>query len=383
MFQFQAILGQDEIKSSLIRQVNSGKLHHAHLFLGKMGYGTFQLAMAFMKYIYCQKKSEVDSCNECSNCSKINKLSHIDIHFTLPSFDAKALSSSIFPEFRKIVEQEKGIFDIKDWQDFNKEKNSKIRSAECDIILNNMSLSSYEDGYKTQVIWMAESLEKESNKILKILEEPAPQSLFILIAESSNTLLPTILSRCNIHKVLPLKDEHLKDYLISSGYNSTPEELTRTLNFSEGDIIEAKRYLADEESDFPMEMNLLSFLRGFINFSERKFSNINKAILQAEVLASQSKTTQKKFLDYFQYFIRQIILLKFTNESQLNPNMLQAAKHFALNLEIDQLEAWSQLIDKYYYAIEGNANVKISFVSLAIESGQIQNRNEYDLYINK
>jgi len=383
MFQFKDIIGQEEVKSSLIVQANSGKLHHAHLFLGKMGYGTFQLAMAFISYIYCQDKQESDSCGSCGNCLKIGKLNHIDIHFTLPSFKLEELSKSLLPSFREIVEEKGGLFDLKDWIDFNKEKNAKIRSAECDIILHDMALSSYEDGYKTQVIWMAESLEKESNKILKILEEPNPKTLFILMAESSDRLLPTILSRCNIHKILPLKNEDVLNYLTSKRNHSNTDMVKRALHFAEGDLIESERYLEDEDSDFPLESNLLNFLRGLINFRERKFDNINKAIKQAEVLAAQSKSNQKKFLDYFQYFLRQVMMIKITQNSQLNENLLKAAYHFANVLEIDQIEVWTQLIDKYYYAIEGNANVKISFVSLAIESGKIQNREEFEFLVSQ
>jgi DNA polymerase-3 subunit delta' len=383
MFQFKEIIGQEDVKSSLITQGNSGKLHHAHLFLGKMGYGTFQLAMAFVKYIYCQDKQVNDSCGQCANCIKISKLNHIDIHCTVPSFDINNLSKSLLPNYREIIEEKQGLFDLKDWIDYNKEKNAKIRSAECDIILHDMGLSSYEDGYKTQIIWMAESLEKESNKILKILEEPNPQTLFILMAESSDRLLPTILSRCNIHKILPLKDNMVERYLIGIRHHKPSETLTRAIHFAEGDLIEAERYLADEESEFPLELSLINFLRGLINFHERKFDNVNKAIKQAEVLAGQSKSTQKKFLDYFQYFLRQVIMIKITQNSQLNETLLKAAHHFANTLDIDQIEAWSQLVDKYHYAIEGNANVKISFVSLAIESGKIQNRVEFEILVSQ
>lgn len=378
MFQFADILGQEDTKASLIAQANSGKLHHAHLFLGKMGYGTFQLAMAFLKYIYCSDKAEVDSCGNCSNCQKIEKLAHIDIHFTLPTFKREALSEQIFPEFKKMIEEHNALFDLKDWIDYNKEKNVKIRSAECEVILHNMGLSSFEDNYKTQVIWMAETMEKESNKILKILEEPSPNTLFILIAESSETILPTILSRCNIHKVFPLKNEDVRRYIEAEDIPQHKEAIDRAVHFAEGDTIEAKRYLEDEESEFPLEANLLTFLRGLIHFHERKFSNINTSIMQAEVLASQSKPNQKKFLDYFQYFIRQIILLKYTDQCQLNPQLLKAAQYFAQHLDIDQIEAWTGLIDKYHRAIDGNANVKISFVSLAVESGKIQHRDEFE-----
>jgi DNA polymerase-3 subunit delta' len=90
MFQFSDIIGQEEVKSSLITQAHSGKLHHAHLFLGKMGYGTFQLAMAFVKYIYCQDKQLEDSCDLCANCIKINKLAHIDIHYHNTQFQKRS-----------------------------------------------------------------------------------------------------------------------------------------------------------------------------------------------------------------------------------------------------------------------------------------------------
>ena len=76
-------------------------------------------------------------------------------------------------------------------------------------------------------------------------------------------------------------------------------------------------------------------------------------------------------------------MIKITQNSQLNETLLKAAHHFANTLDIDQIEAWSQLVDKYHYAIEGNANVKISFVSLAIESGKIQNRVEFEILVSQ
>lgn len=383
MFQFSDILGQNEVKSSLIKQANSGKLHHAHLFLGKMGYGSFQIAMAFVKYIYCTQKQEADSCDQCPNCSKINKLSHIDIHFTLPSFDKDHLSKELIPNYRQLIEDTDAMFDLKDWQDFNNSKNSKIRSVEFDKILYDMGLTSYEDGYKTQIIWMAEYMEKESNKILKILEEPNPKTLFILVAENSDRLLPTILSRCNIHKIPPLKSEEVSNHIRTYLPNLNSESVSRIVQFAEGNIIEAKRFAEDEDSSFPLEANLLDFLRGLINFHARKFDNINKAILQAEVIAAQSKPNQKKFLEFFQYFLRQVILIKFNQKGQLSDNLLKAGYHFAKSLDIDQIETWALLIDKYHYAIDGNANVKISFVSLAIESGKLQDREEYKILVSQ
>ena len=306
MFLFSEILGQEEIKSSLIRQARSEKLHHAHIFLGKMGHGTFQLALSFLKYIYCENKSEIDSCSECSNCLKIDKFVHPDIHFTFPSFESKVLSDSLIGQFKQITWDTNAIFDLKDWLDFNQKKNSKIRADECDIMINNMSMSSYSNGYKTQVIWLADKLEKESNKILKILEEPNPNSLFILVAESSEDILPTILSRCNIHKVPSTSSNAVFEKLKGERISLEPELIEKSLIFSEGDIIEARRFLDDFDSSFSLEDNLKKFLKGLIYFEQRKFSNINNFIQFGEEIANQSQSIQLKFLEILNLFLATI-----------------------------------------------------------------------------
>jgi DNA polymerase-3 subunit delta' len=382
LFSFHEIIGHDHIKDSLIRQVRSGKLHHAHLFLGPMGNGSFQLAMAFLKYAYCKNRLEDDSCGECSNCQKFVKFSHPDIHFAFPSFDSKNLSDSLMSQFKQIATDTNAMFDLKDWLDFNQKKNTKIRASECDIIINNMSMSSYENGYKTQVIWMAERLEKESNKILKILEEPNPNCLFILTAESSEDLLPTILSRCNIHKIGAPDDNTLTKTLKQSMAGISDDVIQKSIIFSEGNIIEAKRYIADFDSSFSLEENLKKFLKGLIVFEQRKFSNISNFIQFSEDIAGQSQSIQLKFLEYLLYFLRQLTIYKYTNNCEVSESILKVIQYFAPILDIDQIEAWNHVIEKTMMAIEGNANVKLSFVSLGIESGKIHNKTEFEIYIN-
>lgn len=382
MFFFKDVLGQEDIKSSLIRQIRSEKLHHAHFFLGKMGHGTFQLAMAFLKYIYCEAKSELDSCGSCSNCLKIDKFIHPDIHFAFPSFESKVLSDSLIGQFKQLAWDTSGVFDLKDWLDFNQKKNTKIRADECDIIINNMSMSSYENGYKTQIIWMADKLEKESNKILKILEEPNPNSLFILIAESSEDILPTILSRCNIHKVHSTTMEVVAEKLKTDRPNATEDMRAKSLIFSDSDLIEARRYIDDFDSSFSLEENLKKFLKGLIVFEQRKFSNINNFIQFSEEIANQSQSVQLKFLEYMLYFLRQLMIYKYTGQSDVSESILKVIQYFEPILEIDQIGTWTKIVEKHMNSLEGNANVKLSFVSLGIESGKIQNRSEYESYIN-
>jgi len=372
---FGDIIGQNETKRELIIQGKSDKIHHAHLFIGQMGYGTFALSLAFVQYIMCTQKKEQDSCGECSNCEKIQKLSHPDIHFAFPSFKDKEFCDSLLPKFREMVLTTKAYFDKKDWLDFNGEKNYKIRSKDCDDIINKLQYSSFEGGYKIQFVWMAEELDKESNKLLKILEEPPVKTIFILIAETTEALLPTIISRCLLHKI-PKLDLQIMKHQYEKELREN-EQVEKTIIYAEGDLIACHRLLNDQTNDFSLEMHLLDFLRGLLNFNTRKYQNIQKLVDTCEKIAKTGREQQKQFLDYFSYFLRETIQYKYTQQCNISDSLGKAVMHYAGLMELDQLEYWMHQINKTYWAIEGNVNSKISFVSLALISGKIQERKEF------
>lgn len=382
MFSFSDIQGHHDVKSALLQQIRGGKLHHAHLFLGKMGYGGFPIAMAFVRYLYCKNRTETDSCGQCSHCHKIEKLIHPDIHFAFPSFESKVLSSDLMERFRDIALGTNGLFDLKDWMLSNQKKNAKIRTGEFDVIIDHLSLASFEGGYKTQIVWMAENMDKESNKILKILEEPGPNTVFVLLAESSDRILPTVISRCNIHKINKLPTSILMDTLKKERPNCPEDSISKSLIFSDNDLIEARRYLDDMDNTFSLEDNLKKFLKGLILFDQRKFSNIKNIIEFSEEIADQHPTIQIKFLEYFLYFIRQLNLYKHLGKCEVSPSLEKAIEYFAPKLEIDQIQVWHDLIQEMTRSVERKANVKLSFVSLGIESGRLQNRDEFESILN-
>jgi DNA polymerase-3 subunit delta' len=375
--QFKDILGQESVKAELIKQARGEKLHHAHLFIGKMGFGTFGLAMAFIQYFYCENKTETDSCNECPNCHKIKNFIHLDVHYTFPTFSEKENCKVLHPRFKEIIQEKGHLFDIKDWLDFNKAKNYKIRVEETTEILNTFSMYSYEGGYKTQVIWMAEELRRESNKILKLLEEPNPMSLFVLIAESSDHILPTILSRCNIHKITRLQDAEIEG-VIESEFSESSSKIKRSaLHFSNGDILSARRYFEDVGAEDSIEHFTLQILRGIVKFNERHLTKIQEMLDACNELAGKSKEVQKKVLEHLLYVLNEIIQYKYKGEIMASDELTGAIKYFASVMEIDQIEYSMAEISKTIYAIERNANSKISFVSLGIILGKFQTRAEF------
>jgi DNA polymerase III subunit delta' len=383
MISFENVIENESLKTSLITQVKSDKLHHAHLFVGKMGMGTLPMAMAFLKYIYCSDRKTNDSCGSCSNCVKIEKLSHIDIHFTMPSFKIDKLSGELMEDFRAIYSEKSGIFDSKDWMDHHGQYNATIRAKEISDILNNMSMTAHGNGYKTQVIWMVEEMGLESNKILKILEEPNSETIFILIAESMERLLPTIISRCNIHRMESISDTFIDNYVREHRSKASEDILVNAVRFANGDLIEAIRYIDDFDSEFSLEQALRKFMRGLTKFETRKFQNINFMLESCEDLAGQNKQLQVKFLEFMLYFVHQLMRYKTTRTCSASEVLMAVIQHYESIVELDQIEAWMKIVDNNIRAVYGNANMKISFVSLGIELGRILNRKEFEMISTK
>ena len=157
------------------------------------------MALAFVMFLFCRDRKTEDSCGKCASCIKMLKLIHPDLHFFFPTKGAKSSSKDHFLEFQKILKQNPYI-NKNDWY-----KNHKITSKgdikvrDAKIINKIINLKAYEGAYKVFIIWLPETMNLiTSNKLLKHLEEPSQNTLFIFISENSDILLPTIISRLQI-----------------------------------------------------------------------------------------------------------------------------------------------------------------------------------------
>ncbi|MDX2048527.1 MAG: hypothetical protein SFU87_17200, partial [Chitinophagaceae bacterium] len=239
--QFKDVIGQQEVKNRLTEMMQDNRLAHALLFLGKEGSGSLPLALAFSQYIICEKVNNKrnisgpslfgedtstdtivlnDSCGICPACLRASQLAHPDIHYSYPTLvrnpnDNKPIATDYVLEWREFfISHPYG--DAKDWIDFLKEhphakiqnpanKQGNITAAECSDIIRKLNLKSFESEYKILILWMPEYLEKEGNKLLKLIEEPPDNTLFILVAENESLILPTIVSRCQLVKIPALE----------------------------------------------------------------------------------------------------------------------------------------------------------------------------------
>jgi len=403
--QFKDIIGQQTVKEQLVQMVQQNRLSHALLFLGKEGSGALSLAIAFAQYIVCNSakeskknesslfeeveaspsplrgegRGEGDSCGICPACIKADKLVHPDIHFSYPIITRKPgdkpKSTDYINEWREFIS---GFpyGNVYDWLQFigAENKQGNITSAEVEDINHKLNLKGFESQYKILIMWMPEFLGKEGNKLLKLIEEPPPNTLFIFVAEDESAILPTILSRTQLVKIPALTDEEIEEALITRG-NVENNKARQIAGVCAGNYRESLQMLQHAEEDWQ------SMLREWLNAIAK--NNTIAQIKWIDEISKLGREKQKQFLRYFIHLLEQAVRVRFIEESTSLSiplsNMPEKArpddrvgreKDFALRLnKLCSLSAQQAIItelDKATYYIERNAHAKMLFHALCI-----------------
>ena len=201
---FAQVQGNEDVKQALVGMVDSGRIPHAILFHEDDGGGAFPLALAFLQYLFCRDRHDGDSCGVCPSCGKIAKLIHPDVHFVFPTA-AGVLSEQYMEPLRKLVAERPDFREAELADALGIEgKNSMIAVTESRRLLEKLSLSALEGGWRAVVIYLPERLNAEAaNRLLKMIEEPPAQTQFLLIAHQLERVLTTISSRCQRIRVRP------------------------------------------------------------------------------------------------------------------------------------------------------------------------------------
>jgi len=363
---FSNIIGQENIRQQLVQAVQQNRLSHAMLLLAPEGAGGLPLALAFTQYLVCENKQEHDACGQCSACIKASQYIHPDIHFSYPVIPRKPgdkpLSTDYAAEWREFIGTHP-YGNAYDWLQFigAENKQGNITANECHDIIRKLSLKSFESQYKILLMWMPEYLGNEGNRLLKLIEEPPPNTLFILVAENQEQILATILSRTHLIRVNPLPKEVLVDALVTRA-KAAPAKARQAATIAMGNYREAMTLLQNAEDDYH------ELLRNWLNYI---FTG-NRPALQAwiEQIASTKigRENQKQFLRYFINLLEHSLRLQFLDRQQLafsEEEMDFAAKLNKL-ANLKQMESIMELLDNACYYIERNANAKLLFHALSI-----------------
>ena len=402
--QFKNVIGQQAVKQQLIDMAAQNRLSHALLFLGREGSGALPLAVAFGGYISLLPTSKpgndvslfgaaaekieaklpatpeaADAWMEGqSSFSKVTDLVHPDLHFSFPVVTKKSgtppVSNDYIAEWRNFIKTYP-YGNVYDWlQAIGAEnKQGNITAQECNDIMRKLSLKSFESGYKVLIMWMPEYLGREGNKLLKLIEEPPADTLFILVAESEAAILPTILSRCQLVKVPALEDTAVADALKNRA-GAAPEKAVQIAALAEGNYREALHLLQHADADY------YALLRDWLNATIR--NNPAAQLKIVETLSRLGREAGKQFLRYFTHLLESALRLRILAGPQqqlfqkaMTEGEMDMATRLNKLLAIEQQEAIAAELDKAAYYIERNANAKILFHALTIKIFHIAKNN--------
>jgi len=367
---FETIPGKVEIKKQLIQSAQSEKIPHAQLFLGKEGSAALAMALAFSTYIHCTDKKEEDSCGICPACLKSSKMMHPDTHFAFPVVKSETkkredtTSEDFILPFKNLI-LSNPFASFKQWIETITTSTARpnINVKETNLISQRLSLQSFESDYKILIMWMPEYLGREGNRLLKLIEEPPDKTVILLVAEDSELLLPTVLSRCQITKIPLFTNKEIKSVL--QGITGSTNIDESVINLSAGNISRAIELLKSEDDGYG------SMLYDWLRLCYK--SHPEDITRFCEDIARWNQEQQRNFIEYGLHFLRAFHYWYFSQT--WTDDISESEKDIAFKmksiLNFDKIISIEELLNEAITHIYRNANSKILFFSLSLEIGYL------------
>lgn len=361
---FSAIPGHAETKKLLIQSVQNQHVAHAQLFMGSEGSANLALALAYATYLNCENRQHQDACGSCASCSKMNKLVHPDMNFVMPVTTAKnkeALSQNFLADWREFL-LENPFQTLNDWMQFigAENKQGNISKDESRQLIRFASLKAFEAEFKVILIWLPELMHPAAaNALLKLLEEPPAKTIFLLVANSSEKMLATILSRTQKVNVRAFSDQEVTGYLQEKLQvaESTAHQIA---SLAEGNLQAAMKLSREMTSDY-----FAFFVQWMRNCFSYKFGEV---VEMSEDFQKLGRENQKAFLHYSLNSLRRVML--YGVDQQLVPFIppaeLDFVSKFSRLIHPANVTRLSEELSNAHYHIERNANPKIVFVDSSI-----------------
>ncbi|MBI3136621.1 MAG: DNA polymerase III subunit delta' [Bacteroidetes bacterium] len=365
---FGDIIGYAKEKKALLNEVKEGRISHAQLFLGPEGSAKLPLAIAFSGYLLCENPGPNDACGKCPGCQKISSLVHPDLHFAFPvvlsATEKIACSDDRRSEWNNLI-LKNPYFDLNTWQEYLDErgKNAVIGVEESRSILQKLSLKSYSGKYKIMIIWLPERMNNSAaNKLLKMLEEPPEQTLFFLLSDSIENMLPTIISRTQLLKIAPFETDDIARYL------ETKFAVDKTVSYSvaglaQGNMVEAIQMVSGDE-------NQHIYFDLFVKMMRTAYAaNAFELMSLSDELAALEKEQQKNFIKYGLHLFRESVILNYMKGELVNLRNEERAflEKFARFINNHNISELNEEFNEAFYHLERNASAKILFTDLVIK----------------
>ncbi len=369
-FSFGDIIGQSKVIEQLKRCVDENTLAHALLLTGPRGNGKLPVAIALAHYLLCRDRQQGDACGMCPSCVKINKLIHSDLHFIFPvkkkkgsSADSTPISDDYIAEWREML-LKNPYFTYDDWLDKLDLENQQpmIYDRESGDILQKLSMSSREGGWRVVIIWLPEKMrEVGSNKLLKIIEEPPQQTLFLLVSEEPGLIIPTILSRTQRVDIPRIMQHDIERALIERhGLTQADAASVAAQSAGSWDIAEEMLSLSNDKAlllDLFAQLMRAAYAR-----------NIREMKRWSEQVASMGRERQKRLLAYCQRMIRENFIMNFKRNEMvaLSPEERSFSSRFSPFVNERNIFGIMEELSDAQRHIEQNVNAKMVFFDMAL-----------------
>jgi DNA polymerase III subunit delta' len=365
---FKEIIGQEPVKQQMVKTVGENRIAHAQLLIGPEGTGKLALAIAYAQYINCENKGEKDSCGVCPSCKKYNKLIHPDLHFVFPmksETESRADTGNPYSDLWRSTLLENPYINPRAWYQKLELENKQgiIPTRESNKIINKLYFKSFEAEYKMMIIWLPERMNQSAaNKLLKLIEEPPPKTVFLMVSENPELLLPTILSRTQKIRVPRIDDEHMFNFL-SDHFGLEPQKAQEIVHLSKGNCLEALHFVHTREEEKEQFQRFATFMR--LCYAKKVVDTLD----WVDRHAAMGRENVKTFLQYASGMIREnyMMHLQMKHIVYLTAEEQSFSEKFSQFIHEENTNRIYHELNKAYRDIQMNAHIKTVLLDLSIQ----------------
>lgn len=347
-----SVTGQERAKAQIDAWLSGDRLPHAILITGPMGAGKRRLAHELAKAINCTTPGP-DACDACSSCRKAERLTHPNLHVLLPlPTGSRGSDSETMSSLRELaLEQISG-------QSTTSRTGTNISKESIRLLQKEMSFAPTEAPHRVGLILQAESmLAAGANSLLKILEEPPGQSVFILVSDAPDRLLQTILSRCQRLHLRPLNLSEQRLRLEQAGVDSGRADLAARLAAS--GRIRADDVIEGDEFD-----ELRDLVRRFVASGIHGVEDDYWQVL-TDLGGRPDRHRLEGFLQLCSAYLRDLFLLQQDQgDAVANVDEQESLQQWATALQPARIERVAQVLDQAYDSLSRNVNPQLLLADL-------------------
>ncbi len=325
MRRFADIVGQEQLREHLENAVRMGKVSHAYIINGERNAGKEFIAKTFAMAVQCENRQDVEPCGECHSCKQALSGNHPDIIF--------------------ITHEKPGTIGVDD-----------IRRQ----INGDVAIKPYSGPKKIYIVSEGEKMTVQAqNALLKTLEEPPEYAVILILTDNVNTLLPTILSRCVVLNMKPVRDAQIKEYLMENmGIPDYKADIC--VAFARGNVGKARLLANSEEFDKVKEeaITLLKYI------GEMELHEIVAAIKKI----NEYKFDVNDYMDILSIWYRDVLLFKATHDVNhlIFREEIQSIRKVADKSTYEGIERIIDALEKSKQRLNANVNFELTMELLLL-----------------